>query len=81
MAKKLTDDEVEIEIASLLHDPDVQLAKAEQRLANKRRQYMYQLRWMQKRGQKLREAGITNETLSLLANQTDKVIQEINELN
>lgn len=50
MAKKLTDDEVEIEIASLLHDPDVQLAKAEQRL------------------------------LSLLANQTDKVIREINKI-
>ena len=40
MAKKLTDEEVEIEIASLLHDPDVQLAKAEQRLAKKLREYI-----------------------------------------
>ncbi len=80
MAKKLTDEEVESEISELLCDPDVQLARVEHYLSNKRRQYMYKLHWLQKRGQKLREAGITRETLSQLAYQTDRVIQEINKI-
>lgn len=81
MSKKLTDEEVESEIAELLCDPDVQLARVEHYLSNKRRQYMYKLHWLQKRGQKLRETEITRETLFKLACQTDKVIREINELN
>ena len=41
---------VEAEIARLLASPDVRLAKKEQALINRRRQYMYKLRSMEKRG-------------------------------
>ena len=45
MAKEfLTDAEVELEIARLLESDTVKLAKAEQRLKYRRRQYLYQLR-------------------------------------
>ena len=49
-----TDEQVEIEIDRLLHSDDVRLAKKEQNIKNKRRQYMYQLRTMEKRGKQLR---------------------------
>lgn len=58
-AKFLTDDEVEIEIQRLLGSDAVKLAQAETRFKYKRRQYMYQLRYMEKRGKVLMEAGVT----------------------
>lgn len=60
MAKDfLTDAQVEMEIERLNSSPDVQLARREQRLLYKRRQYMYQLRNYEKRGKQLAEQGIT----------------------
>lgn len=51
MAKEfLTDQDVEVEIERLLNSDEVKLAKKEQRILYKRRQYMYQLRSMEKRG-------------------------------
>lgn len=52
--RNITDEEVEIEIAALRADPDVQLAKAEAREKYRRRQYLYGLRSLKKRGQQLR---------------------------
>lgn len=64
MAKEwLTDEEVEKEIERLLEDDDVKLAKKEQRIRYKRRQYLYQLRNYAKKGKELRESGITMEIL------------------
>lgn len=64
MAKEiLTDEEVEREIERLQEDDDVKLAKKEQRIRYKRRQYLYQLRNYAKKGRELREAGITMEML------------------
>lgn len=65
MAKNLnlTDDEVEIEIAHLLADPDVKLAKAEERIKTSRRQYLYQLRSRRRRGMALRPMGIDEDAL------------------
>lgn len=65
MAKNLnlTDDEVEIEIAHLLADPDVKLAKVEERIRNRRRQYLYQLRSRRRRGMALRLMGIDEDAL------------------
>ena len=65
MAKtlNLTDDEVEIEIAHLLADPDVKLAKAEERIRTRRRQYLYQLRSRRRRGMALRLMGIDEDVL------------------
>ncbi len=68
-----TDEQVEIEIERLLHSDDVRLAKKEQNIKNKRRQYMYQLRTMEKRGKQLRSEGITLENIeSRLFSQLDE---------
>ncbi|MBE7053869.1 MAG: hypothetical protein E7391_06325 [Ruminococcaceae bacterium] len=64
MAKDwLTDEQVEMEIERLLNSEDVQLAKKEIRIKYKRRQYMYQLRTMEKRGQQLATDGVTMENI------------------
>ena len=59
----LTDEQVEQEINRLLHSEDVQLAKKETRIKYKRRQYMYQLRTMEKRGKELSKLGYTYENI------------------
>lgn len=64
MAKELmTDEQVEIEIERLLQSEDVKLAKKETRIRLKRRQYMYSLRCMEKRGKQLAKQGITLENI------------------
>lgn len=59
----LTDEEVEMEIERLSNNDYVKLAKAEQREKYKRRQYLYNLRYLEKRGKELAEQGITIECL------------------
>lgn len=59
----LTDDQVEIEIERLLHSEDVRLAKKEARIKLRRRQYMYQLRTMEKRGKQLAADGVTLDNI------------------
>ena len=61
--KALTDLEVEMEIERLSESEAVLLARQEQRLAYKRRQYLYQLRGYEKRGIELQKQGITYEDL------------------
>lgn len=64
MAKEiLTDEQVEKEIKRLLSSDRVKLAKLETRIKYKRRQYMYQLRWMEKRGAELESLGYTSENI------------------
>lgn len=58
----LTDEAVEREIARLTESDLVKLARKELRLKYKRRQALYQLRNLEKRGRMLAEAGITLET-------------------
>lgn len=60
---KLTDEEVEAEIARLRKDHDVALARKEERIRYRRRQLLYQLRGYKKKGQALSAAGITMEML------------------
>lgn len=62
----LTDEQVEQEIERLNNSPAVLLARQEQRLKYKRRQYMYQLRSYEKRGNQLIKEGITYEKLKAL---------------
>jgi len=57
----LTDAKVEEEIAKLRESEYVALARAEERQRYRRRQYLYQLRNLEKRGRKLAEAGWTPE--------------------
>ena len=61
--KALTDLEVEMEIERLTKSDAVLLARQEQRLAYRKRQYLYQLRWYEKRGLELQKQGITYEDL------------------
>lgn len=59
----LTDEQVEAEIERLTNSPEVQLARQEQRIKYRRRQYMYQLRNMEKRGKELAKQGVTADNL------------------
>ena len=61
--KVLNDAEVEQEIARLKASPMVALGKVEERIRNKRRQYMYCLRQLEKRGMELAAIGVTVESL------------------
>ena len=64
MARKYwTDEEVEIEIHRLQNSDDVKLAKKEQNIKNRRRQQMWTLQYMEKRGKQLRAMGITPENM------------------
>ena len=60
----LTDAEVEQEIERLRQSSHVALARREQRLRYKRRQFLYQLRDLEKKGRALEKAGITMEVLN-----------------
>lgn len=65
MARKdfLTDEAVESEIARLTATEAVKLARRELRLKYKRRQHLYTLRNLEKRGKELMEAGISIENI------------------
>lgn len=59
----LTDEQVELEIDRLLKSDAVKLAKKETRIKLRRRQYMYSLRTMEKRGKELKKQGITLDNI------------------
>ena len=60
---KLTDEQVEAEIERLKNDEFVILAKKEERIRYRRRQYLYTLRQYRKKGEELAKSGITMEIL------------------
>lgn len=59
-----TEEQIEQEIQTLSESPLVKLARKEQRAKYQKQQRLYQLRWLEKRGRELREAGVTMESLS-----------------
>ena len=59
----MTDMEVELEIERLKNSEYVKLAKLEERIRYKRRQYLYCLRGYEKKGRALAASGITEEIL------------------
>lgn len=65
MAKgRLTADKVEQEIERLQKSDLVKLASKEQQIKqDKRRKYLAQLRWLEKRGKELEAAGVTFENI------------------
>lgn len=72
MAKGLTDDQVEQEIARLQQSEYVKLANQERRMRERRRMYLYGLRQLEKKGRALADAGITQDTLrSMYSNDID----------
>ena len=69
MAKNwLTDEQVEEQIAELKQSEYVKLARKELRMKYKRRQTLYQLRNLEKRGRELSDAGISYDMLDDLEN-------------
>ena len=56
--KQWTDEEVEIEIHRLYNSEEVKLAKKEQNIKYRRRQQMWNLQFMEKRGRQLMDMGI-----------------------
>ena len=67
----LTDEQVEQEIERLRQSPLVALARREQRLRYKRRQFLYQLRDLEKKGRALERAGITMDVLNSISEDCD----------
>ena len=57
---------VDAEIERLKKSDAVKLAQKEQRLLNRKRKYLADLRWLEKRGKQLIAAGWTADTLELL---------------
>jgi len=71
----LTDEAVELEIAKLQQSDFVKLARKELRLKYKRRQTLYQLRNLDKRGRELAKAGITPENIEAMISQAEAEIE------
>jgi hypothetical protein len=67
MRRKYTPEElVDAEIERLKKTDAVKLAQKEQRLINRKRKYLADLRWLEKRGKQLMADGWTADTLELL---------------
>jgi hypothetical protein len=62
----LTEERVEQEIERLTNSEAVKLARREQRIKYRRRQQMYTLRALEKRGKQLMAEGVTMEALDIL---------------
>lgn len=65
-AKYTPDELVDAEIERLRKTEAVRLAQKEQRLLNRKRKYLSDLRWLEKRGKALMAEGWTYDTLELL---------------
>ena len=69
--EEFSDEQVEEEILRLQSSPYVKLARREEAIRNRRRQYMYTLRMYEKKGKVLEAHGITMEALEGLAASVD----------
>lgn len=57
---------IDAEIERLKKTDEVKLAQKYQRLVNRKRKYMADLRWLEKRGKQLMAEGWTMDTIELL---------------
>ena len=57
---------IDAEIERLKKTEEVKLAQKYQRLVNRKRKYMADLRWLEKRGKQLMAEGWTMDTIELL---------------
>lgn len=71
MKEPMTDEMVEREIERLLESPLVKLAKKDELIRYRRRQYLYKLRGYEKKGRELQRSGITMEMLDALGKDCD----------
>lgn len=68
----LSEEDIETEIKRLQASPYVKLAKKEERIRHRRRQYMYTLRMYEKKGKHLAADGVTIDNLDELVNEIDE---------
>jgi hypothetical protein len=68
MARRIPTPEelIDAEIERLKQTDEVKLAQKYQRLVNRKRKYMADLRWLEKLGKKLMDDGWTMDTIELL---------------
>lgn len=68
MARRIPTPEelIDAEIERLKQTEEVKLAQKYQRLVNRKRKYMADLRWLEKLGKKLMDEGWTADTIDLL---------------
>lgn len=59
----ITDEQVEEEISRLSESEYVQLARKEEQIKYRRRQYLYKLRNLEKRGKELARQGYTMDSI------------------
>lgn len=72
MAKDImTDESFKAEVERLKASENVKLAQKEIRIKNKRKAYLYQLRWLEKRGKQLAAQGYTTDNLEAMLAQVE----------
>lgn len=67
----MTEEAYKAEVARLKANEHVKLAQREINLRNKRKKYLYQLRWLEKHGKELAAKGYTLENLGEMLNQVE----------
>lgn len=75
----LTDEQVLQEIERLTKSDAVRLARMEQRIKYRQRQYLYSLRHLEKRGNELMALGMTVEGAERVLETVDSEIQNAGE--
>lgn len=72
MAKDIMMDEsFKAEVERLKASESVKLAQKELRIKSKRKAYLYQLRWLEKRGKQLAAQGYTMDNMEAMLNQVE----------
>ena len=72
----MTDKQIETEIKRLQSSEAVKLAKKYENYKNRRRQYMYKLRWFEKQGLKMMDDGITLDSVNELIDQMEELKED-----
>lgn len=67
----MTDEAYKAEVERLKASEHVKLAQREINLRNKRKKYLYQLRWLEKHGKELAAKGYTLENLEAMLTQVE----------
>ena len=66
------DEQMNAEIEKLNKSPYVALARKEQRIKYRKRQYLYNLRNLEKRGKQLQSEGVTMESLEAYLEELER---------
>lgn len=67
----MTDESFKAEMERLKASENVKLAQKEIRLKTRQKQYLYQLRWLEKRGKQLAALGYTIDKLEAMIAQAE----------